>query len=210
MKNLLAVLLFGLLTLSFSCNSSQATGKDTDSDDTTAMDSGDMNDNDTNDAAAGSQDYTITVLKSDIPSPRKEMKGSVGDAMITVNYGSPSVKGRTLWGGLVPYDQVWRAGANEATTFEVSKDVTVAGKTLSAGKYGLFLYPKEDGEWEVIFNEVADQWGAYDYDKTKDVARVMASPTMVNDASETMDFMIEGNNLVLRWGKLKLPIAISA
>ncbi|PHN08099.1 hypothetical protein CRP01_03375 [Flavilitoribacter nigricans DSM 23189 = NBRC 102662] len=173
------------------------------------MEGGDMEEKSSSDMAS-SEAYTITVLKSDIPSPRKEMKASIGDATITVNYGSPSVKGRNLWGGLVPYDQVWRAGANEATTFEVSKDVTIGGQTLAAGKYGFFLYPKEDGEWEVIFNEVSDQWGAYDYDKSKDVIRVMASPAMVNDSSETMDFMVEGNNLVLRWGKLKLPVAITA
>lgn len=206
MKNLLAVFLLGLLTLSFSCQS----GKETESQDTTQTEDGMTEDSSSSDDMSSSEAYTITVLKSDIPSPRKEMKGSIGDAMITVNYGSPSVKGRNLWGGLVPYDQVWRAGANEATTFEVSKDITVGDKTLAAGKYGFFLYPKEDGAWEVIFNEVADQWGAYDYDNSKDVARVMATPTMVDDSSETMDFMIEGDNLVLRWGKLKLPIAISA
>jgi hypothetical protein len=206
MKNLLAVFLLGLLTLSFSCQS----GKETESQDTTEMDGGERGDNNASDDMASSEAYTVTVLKSDIPSPRKEMKGSIGDATITVNYGSPSVKGRNLWGGLVPYDQVWRAGANEATTFEVSSDVTVGGQTLAAGKYGFFLYPKEDGAWEVIFNEVHDQWGAYDYDKSKDVARITATPSMVDESSETMDFKIEGNNLVLRWGKLKLPISISA
>lgn len=205
MKNLLAVFLLGLLTLSFSCQS----GKETESQDTTEIGSSDQKGTDSSDMAS-SEAYTVTVLKSDIPSPRKEMKGSIGGAMITVNYGSPSVKGRNLWGGLVPYDQVWRAGANEATSIEISKDITIGGKTVAAGKYGFFLYPKEGGEWEVIFNEVSDQWGAYDYDKSKDVARVMASPVMVDDSSETMDFKIEGNNLVLRWGKLKLPIAISA
>lgn len=205
MKNLLAVFLLGLLTLSFSCQS----GKETESQDTTQTEDGMTDDSNSSDDMSSSEAYTITVLKSDIPSPRKEMKGSIGGATVTVNYGSPSVKGRNLWGGLVPYDQVWRAGANEATSIEISQDITVGGKSLAAGKYGFFLYPKEGSEWEVIFNEVADQWGAYDYDQSKDVARVTASPMMVDESSETMDFMIEGNNLVLRWGKLKLPIAIS-
>lgn len=207
MKNLLAVLLLGLLTFTFSCQSS----KETESKDTTEMDSQEgMEDSGAATDMNAGDAYTVTVLKSDIPSPRKEMKGTIGDAMITINYGSPSVKGRNLWGGLVPYDQVWRAGANEATSIEVSKDITIGGKTIAAGKYGFFLYPKEGEDWEVIFNEVADQWGAYDYDQAKDAARVMATPMMVDESSETMDFMIEGNNLVLRWGKLKLPIAISA
>ena len=209
MKNVLTLLLLGLLTFTFSCQSSQGTSQDSSAQDTTGMEGNGMEDS----ASAGmesGESYTITVTKSDIPSPRKVMKGSIGNALITLDYGSPSVKGRNLWGGLVPYNQIWRAGANEATIFETSTDLTVEGKTLPKGKYGFFLYPKEDGAWEVIFNEVADQWGAYDYDQSKDVIRVMATPTMVEESSETMDFMIEGNNLVLRWGKLKLPISISA
>lgn len=207
MRNLLAVLLLGLLTLSFSCNSSQATKQEGDAETVAETDNGEMG---SSEGSMSGEAYTITVLKSDIPSPRKEMKGKVGDATITVNYGSPSVKGRTLWGGLVPYDQVWRAGANEATTIEVDKAITVGGQSLAAGKYGFFLYPKEDGAWEVIFNQVADQWGAYDYDQSKDVLRVSATPTMVEEAAEAMDFKIEGSDLVLLWGKLKLPISISA
>lgn len=203
MRNLFAVLLLGFLTLSFSCQSNQATNKD--AGETTTQDTGATSTPD----AAGSDDYTVTVLKADIPSPRKEMKAEIGGAMITVNYGSPSAKGRNLWGGLVPWDKVWRAGANEATSFEVSKDIMIGGTALSAGKYGFFIHPKEDAAWEIIFNKVADQWGAYDYDQSKDAARAMAKPTMVGEASETMDFMVEDNNLILRWGKLKLPIAIS-
>lgn len=209
MKNLLTLLLLGLLTLSFSCKSGQDSAEDTTSEETTDMESGEMEDSSAMDMESG-KSYTVTVLKSDIPSPRKVMKGQIGNTMISVNYGSPSVKGRNLWGGLVPYDQVWRAGANEATTIEISTDVTLGEKTLPKGEYGFFVYPKEDGAWEIIFNEVADQWGAYDYDQSKDVIRVMATPTMVEESSETMDFMIEGNNLVLRWGKLKLPISISS
>ncbi|MEZ4992073.1 MAG: DUF2911 domain-containing protein, partial [Saprospiraceae bacterium] len=93
---------------------------------------------------------------------------------------------------------------------EVSKDIMIGDKTLAAGKYGFFLLPKEGAAWEVIFNEVSEQWGAYDYDQAKDVIRVMAEPMMVDESHETMDYMIDGDNLVLYWGKLKLPIAISA
>jgi hypothetical protein len=210
MRNLFALLLLGLLTLSYSCQSNPS--KSTDATAETSeedMSSDDMTTSG-DDMAGASEDYTTTVLKSDIPSPRKEMKGTIGGATVTVNYGSPAVKGRTLWGGLVPYDQVWRAGANEATSIEVSQDVTVGGKTLAAGKYGLFVLPKDGAEWEVIFNQVADQWGAYDYDQSKDVVRVMAQPMMVDESHETMDYMIEDGKLVLYWGKLKLPIAISA
>jgi len=206
MRNLFAVLLLGFLTLSFSCQSNQATNKDA-GETTTEANSGSTE----TPTTTGSDNYTVTVLKADIPSPRKEMKADIGGGMVSVNYGSPSAKGRNLWGGLVPWDKVWRAGANEATTFEVSKDITIGGASLAAGKYGFFIHPKkgEGVAWEIIFNKVAEQWGAYDYDKSKDAARAMATPTMIGEASETMDFEVEGSNLILRWGKLKLPIAIS-
>jgi hypothetical protein len=154
--------------------------------------------------------YSVTVLNADLPSPRKEMKGMIGPAAVTVNYGSPSVKGRQLAGGLIPYGEVWRAGANEATTLEVSTPVTFGGQSLPAGKYALFVRAKEGGAWDVIVNEVANQWGAYNYDADKDVITVSATPTMVAETSETMEYQIDGKNLVLRWGKIRLPIAIGA
>lgn len=209
MRNLIALLLLGFLSLTYSCQSNPSKSADTTAETSEDnMSSDDMASSD-KDMTAGSEEYTIEVLKSDIPSPRKEMKGNIGGATITVNYGSPSVKGRNLWGGLVPYDQVWRAGANEATTLETSSDITIGGKTLPAGKYGFFVLPKEGAAWEVIFNEVAEQWGAYDYDQAKDVIRVNAEPMDVSESHETMDFMIEDGKLVLYWGKRKLPIEIA-
>ena len=79
--------------------------------------------------------------KSKRPSPPAEASAKVGGTMVTINYSQPSVKSRKIWGELVPYDKVWRTGANEATTFEVSTDVKIEGKTLPAGKYGLFTIP---------------------------------------------------------------------
>lgn len=158
--------------------------------------------------AAGT--YTVAVLNADLPSPRKEMTGKIGTVDVMVNYGSPSVKDRQLAGGLIPYGEIWRAGANEATTLEISAPVTFGGKPLAAGKYALFVRAKENGAWDVIVNEVANQWGAYNYDATKDVLTVAATPRMVDEASETLEFMLEGNDLVLRWGNIFLPIAIKA
>src|SRR6478609_2476101 len=83
------------------------------------------------------------------PSPADSVSGKIGNANIEINYSSPSVKGRPIWGALVPYGKVWRAGANEATTFQVDKDVKVEGKTLPAGKYALFTIPTEK-EWTII------------------------------------------------------------
>ena len=94
-------------------------------------------------------------------SPADSSVGKIGKATITINYCSPSVRGRKIWGGLVPYNKVWRAGANEATTFNTDQDIRVEGQLLQAGKYGFFLIPGET-TWVVIFNRVFDQWGAYD------------------------------------------------
>jgi hypothetical protein len=153
--------------------------------------------------------YETVVIKGEIKSPQKEMRTKIGSKSVTVNYGSPSVNERTVWGNLVPYDAVWRTGANEATTFETAVDLKVQGQDLPAGKYGLFTVPTESGDWTVIFNTVSEQWGSSAYDKTKDVLRVNATATMLEEASETMEFVMEGNNLVLKWDKLVLPIAIS-
>ena len=89
---------------------------------------------------------------------------------IAIHFSAPSVKHRTVWDSLVPYDQVWRIGANEATVLEISHDVHIADKHIMAGSYGVFCIPSAKG-WTLILNSVFDQWGAYEYDDTKDVAR---------------------------------------
>lgn len=153
--------------------------------------------------------YETVVLKGDIPSPRKEMRAKMGDQTLTINYGSPSVKGRAVWGGLVNYDKIWRTGANEATTIETSADLSIEGKKLAAGKYGLFTIPAKDGKWTVVFNSTSEQWGAYDYDKSKDVLRVKVMATETETVVEAMEFALENNNIVLKWDKLTLPIKVS-
>lgn len=152
--------------------------------------------------------FETSIVKGDIASPRKEMKGVIDDVEVTVNYGSPSVKGRTIWGELVPFNQVWRTGANEATTFEVNKDIQVADKKLKAGRYGLFTIPKKDG-WTIIFNSVADQWGHYEYDKAKDALRVEVKSKSAPDTTETMEFIVENKSVVLRWKDLAVPFSIA-
>jgi len=109
------------------------------------------------------------------PSPKATVAQTVGLTDVTVTYCRPSVKGRTIWGGLVPYDQVWRTGANEATTITFTDDVTVEGTKLTAGTYGLFTIPGKD-EWTVIFNKGAKQWGAYEYKQADDVLRIKVKP----------------------------------
>lgn len=152
--------------------------------------------------------YSIQVLNADLPSPRKEMKGTIGSMEIIVNYGSPSARGREIWGGLVTYGEVWRSGANEATAITFPVDVLVQGQELKAGKYGLFTIPTAE-QWTVIFNTVSDQWGAYEYDETKDALRVNVVPEKDENAEE-LDYVIRGNKVVLRWDKLAVPFEVAA
>lgn len=143
------------------------------------------------------------------PSPIEVKEGQIAGKSIKVQYGSPSVKGRTIWGDLVPYNVVWRTGANEATYIDIPQDITVEGKTLAAGKYSLFTIPKETGSWTVIFNSDWDlEHGHFQYDEKNDVLRVEVNPTWESNSSEKLSIEIEAPGLVIRWEKLKLPITI--
>jgi len=152
---------------------------------------------------------SVFAQKKKVKSPPMEAKTMVNTAEVTINYGAPSVRNRTVWGNLVPYDKVWRTGANEATTFTTSKAITVEGKTLPAGKYSLFTIPQEDGNWTIIFNSVADQWGAYSYSKDKDVLRVDVKAASNEEVNEMMRFDIsEDGKVALMWDKLMIPFTI--
>jgi hypothetical protein len=145
-------------------------------------------------------------------SPKSMVHKRVGLTDVTVTYGSPGVKGRTIFGDLVPYDKIWRAGANEATTIELSTDAKVGGKDIPAGKYSLFTIPAE-GDWTVIINKVADQWGAYNYHESQDVTRFAVTPTKGDHSHERMKFgfsKLTDNSvhLVLAWADLMVPIPI--
>jgi len=158
--------------------------------------------------AESGENYEIVITDAEPTSPRKEMRGTIGGAEVVINYGSPSVKGRQIYGDLEPYGEVWRTGANEATTFEVTEEVMIEGETLPAGKYGLFTIPGED-EWVVIFNQNADQWGDYDYSESDDVLRVTVTPEAI-DARETLDFVVEGDAVVLKWDTVAVPFTVGA
>ncbi|PAW93264.1 hypothetical protein CKK33_07030 [Mucilaginibacter sp. MD40] len=141
-----------------------------------------------------------------VASPRDSVSAKVNGATITINYGSPSVKGRSIYGALVPYGQVWRAGANEATVFTTDKDIMVEGKKLPAGTYGLFTIPTAT-TWTIIFNKVAKQWGAYKYDEAQDALRVMVKPVKA-PMSERLVYKIYGKGFSLNWDKLSVPVRI--
>jgi hypothetical protein len=141
-------------------------------------------------------------------SKNGKVEGTIDGVNVTLEYGRPKVKERKIWGGLVPFDKVWRTGADEATTFTINKDISVEGKKLAAGTYSLFTIPGE-AEWKIIFNKVAKQWGAFKYDQGQDALRVMVKP-IASEHVEEMTFKIEGNKVVLAWEKLSVPFVISA
>jgi hypothetical protein len=136
--------------------------------------------------------------KSKRASPPAAIRATINDASVVVQYSSPFAKGRAIWGDLVPYGKIWRAGANEATTFETDKKLTVGDQSLPAGKYSIFLIPNE-GEWTFVFNSISDQWGAYQYDEKKDVIRVNASPSKMDENIDKLTYKIEDGKLWLMW-----------
>ena len=141
-------------------------------------------------------------------SPAATATGKVGGATVTINYSSPSVKGRTIWGGLVPYGQVWRSGANEATTVTFDKDVLIEGKPLAAGTYSFYTIPTED-KWTVIFNKTAKQWGTQ-YDEKQDALRMTVTPRKAPVMSERLKYDINTEGLLLTWENLAVPVKIAA
>jgi Protein of unknown function (DUF2911) len=150
---------------------------------------------------------TAQTDKATRPSPLMEANGIIHGATIKVTYSSPSVKGRVVWGDLVPYGKVWRTGANEATIFETDKDIKINGEKLAAGKYGLFTIPGEN-EWTFIFNTVWDQWGAFKYDQAKDVLRVKVKADKSSTFNEKMTFEIKDKMIVLSWENLTVGVDV--
>jgi len=142
------------------------------------------------------------------PSPAASATGKVKNATITINYSSPAVKGRKIWGSLEAWDKVWRAGANEATTFETDKDIVVEGKALAAGKYSFFLIPKESGIWTAIFNKEPKQWGAYKYEDSKDALRVEVKTKTLKATQERLVYKITKSGFSLDWDKVSVPVMI--
>ncbi|NBB21468.1 DUF2911 domain-containing protein [Runella sp. CRIBMP] len=146
--------------------------------------------------------------KATRPSPPAQVVQKVGNATVTVSYGQPSVKGRKVWGELVPYGQVWRTGANEATTFEVDKDVSIEGQPLAAGKYGFFTIPNEK-EWTIIFNKVPAQWGAFKYDAGQDALRVTVKPKKSATFNEKLLYTVSPKGSVgILWENVEVDFKV--
>lgn len=152
--------------------------------------------------------YTTAPAQEERASPPETASGEAGDVGITIDYSSPAVKDREIWGSLVPYNEVWRTGANEATTIEFDKDVVIEGQPLAAGKYSLFTIPTES-EWTVIFNKNPEQWGAFKYDESEDALRVKVKPEKSDEFYERMKFNIDDEGkVILAWENLKIPFNV--
>jgi len=148
-----------------------------------------------------------------VSSPRKQSSSTIGNVTISVDYGSPSVKGREVWGELEPYGVVWRAGANETTSFEFSSDVTVNGDFLAAGKYAFFIIPNENEDWIVIFNEewsrdLHNAWGAFGYKEDKDVLRLNVIPDWSQESVEQLSYEAGSGGVNFAWEKARISLTI--
>jgi len=141
--------------------------------------------------------------KSKRPSPPAIATGKIGDATIAIDYSSPSVKDRKIFGGLLPYGKLWRAGANEATIFSTDKDIKVKGKKLPAGKYSFFATPGKH-KWTIFFNSETGQWGdkkggAANMDSTKTVLSVNVKVKKLKELKERLEYAVKENGFVLSW-----------
>jgi len=153
--------------------------------------------------------FEVVITDGEASSPRKQLTGTAAGAAVTIDYGSPFVKGRTIWGDLVPYDKVWRTGANAATTIEFATDVTIEGQSLAAGKYALFTIPGIES-WQVVFNTTTDQWGSGSYDEANNALVVTVTPQAREEMAESMDFTLDGDAVVLHWERLMVPFTVGA
>lgn len=161
----------------------------------------------TEEATPAAKAAQLVVLNDTIASPLKQLSGVIDGVELTITYGSPAAKDRVLWGELVPYDEVWRTGANEATTIEFGSDVMIEGQPLAAGKYAFFTIPGEN-DWTLIFNTESEQWGAYNYQEAQDALRAKVIPGKAVK-SETFDFEVDGNQVSFMWGEMAVPFNVT-
>jgi len=153
---------------------------------------------------AGSSSFAQEKKKS----PAVTLDSTIDATQIIIKYSSPSMRGRDIYGDLVPFNKLWRAGANEATTVEFSTDVLIEGKKLPAGIYSFFVTPKESGKWSVVFNSDSKQWGAYKRDAEADKL-VVNVPTKKIDETEKLTYRVDKNHVYLDWEKTRLFFTVA-
>lgn len=153
------------------------------------------------------------AMETPAPSPKAKVEQRVGITDFAIEYSSPAVKGRVIWGELVPYDTLWRTGANMSTKLTASRDFSFGGKPVPAGSYSLFTIPGKAG-WTVILNSKAELSGTTGYDEKNDVARITVTPQALAAPRERMTFIVSdttdaGANLDLEWEKLRVRIPVT-
>lgn len=163
---------------------------------------------------SSAQEETASAEERERLSPHESVSGTVGEANITVTYGRPYKKEREIYGGLVPYGEVWRTGADEATTIESDRDLMLGALHVPAGKYALFTIPNESN-WTLVVNKVSDQWGAFNHDPAEDLGRVEMAVSEASELTEQLTIGIdagEGPNgtLSITWDMTVATLAIMA
>lgn len=146
-------------------------------------------------------------------SPRMQANGNVNGVEVAIDYGAPSVRERAIWGDLVKYDKIWRAGANETTALTFSADTKLNGNPVKAGTYALFIIPKAEGDWTVVLNEEwsvdeHDAWGSSHYKEEKDVLRFNVTPEWAENSEELLSYSITETALNFSWEKARLSVKI--
>lgn len=141
-----------------------------------------------------------------------ETSKQIGNTNVKINYYSPAVRGRVIWGGLVPYDAVWVTGAHKATSLEVGKGFQIGNKNIPAGKYAIFTIPGQQ-EWTVIINKNWNQHLADDYSEKEDVVRIKVKPQTTQEVAERLNYKIEPTgektaNIIISWEKILVPFQI--
>jgi len=159
--------------------------------------------------------FTFGAILSqvDLPriSPNASISQTIGYTNISIVYCRPAVKEREIWGSLVPFEQVWRTGANEATTIQFNTDVLIEGNKVPAGRYSLFTIPNES-EWVIILNKIDNQWGAFNYKKIDDILRFKVKPVQGN-FTERLQFSFSNItdssvDLYMNWEKIQISFRI--
>jgi hypothetical protein len=145
-------------------------------------------------------------------SARREAKANIGNTEITINYGSPGVRGRVIWNGLVSYDQIWVSGSHWATAIHFSKDVVINSVEIPAGMYGFFSIPGRE-EWTLIVNKVFDMHLADDYDENEDLVRVKVRPEILDNPVQRLTYEIKKTSensasISLTWDKIKVDLPV--
>ena len=142
-------------------------------------------------------------------SPKETTTGEINGVEVSIDYCAPSVKGRKIWGELVPYDKIWRAGANEATTIEFGKDISIQNNKLPAGKYSFFVIPNKE-KCTLIFNNDFKQWGSYNYSMDKDQLRIDVRPILNSKGIEKLVYEISDKTIYLKWSNWIISFDISS